>query len=72
MQRKSLLTYNRNLLSQTHPERLAESARAALRHLLAGDVRIDVSTEYAIDDLDGALERLSAGGTHGKSVIRIN
>jgi NADPH2:quinone reductase len=71
MQGKSLLTFNSNLLSQTDPVRLAAIARAALEALTAGDVRIDVTAEYAMDDLDVALERLVAGATHGKSVLRV-
>jgi NADPH:quinone reductase-like Zn-dependent oxidoreductase len=72
MQGKSLLTFNGNLLSQTDPARLAASARAALEALIAGDVRIDVTAEYAMHDVDAALERLAAGGTHGKSVVRVS
>jgi NADPH:quinone reductase-like Zn-dependent oxidoreductase len=72
MQGKSLLAFNSNLLSQTDPARLAASARAALETLTAGDVRIDVTAEYAMDEVGAALERLAAGGTHGKSVLRVS
>jgi NADPH2:quinone reductase len=72
MQGKSLLTFNSNLLSQTDPARLAASARAALEALTAGDVRIDVTAEYAMDNVDTALERLAAGATHGKSILRVS
>ena len=67
----SLLTFNSNLLSQTDPARLAESARAALAHVTNGDVRIDVTAEFPMTDALTALDRLAAGGTHGKSVLRL-
>ena len=71
MRGTSLLTYNSNLLSQTDPARLAQSARAALAHVTDGDVRIDVTAEYPMTDALLALDRLAAGGTHGKSVLRL-
>ncbi|WP_327302227.1 zinc-binding dehydrogenase [Streptomyces sp. NBC_01298] len=70
MQRKSLLTYNSNLLSQTHPERLADSARRALGLVADGQVRVDVTAEYALTDVAHAVQRLTDGSTHGKSVLR--
>jgi NADPH2:quinone reductase len=71
MQGKSLLTYNSNLLSQTHPDRLADDARLALQ-LVAGDqVRIDITAEYETADLDTAIRRLADGATRGKSILRI-
>ncbi|WP_433237981.1 quinone oxidoreductase family protein [Streptosporangium sp. CA-135522] len=71
MNGKSALTYNSNLLSQTHPERLADSATTALRLLADHTVRVDVTAEYEMSDLDAAIQRLAEGGTHGKSIVRI-
>jgi NADPH2:quinone reductase len=67
----SLLTYNSNLLSQTHPERLATSAHAALALVEAGAVRLDVTAEYDLAELPTAIDRLAAGTTYGKSVLRV-
>jgi NADPH2:quinone reductase len=71
MEGKSLVTYNSNLLSQTHPERLAGSARRALEHVAAGQVRVDITAEYALADLADAVGRLAGGGTLGKSILRV-
>ncbi|MEV0237049.1 zinc-binding dehydrogenase [Nonomuraea sp. NPDC050786] len=71
MQGKSLLTYNSNLLSQTHPERLADSARRALEAVAEGQVRIDITAEYEPADLDTAVQNLAGGATRGKSIVRI-
>lgn len=71
MQGKSLLTYNSNLLSTTHPERLAASAHEALKLLTDGRVRIDITAEYQLADLDTAIQRLADGATRGKSILRI-
>ncbi|MGA5562881.1 quinone oxidoreductase family protein [Streptomyces platensis] len=71
VQGKSLLSYNSNLLSQTHPERLADSARRALGLVADGKVRMDITAEYAIGDLATAVRRLAEGTTHGKSVLRV-
>ncbi|AVZ71190.1 oxidoreductase [Streptomyces lunaelactis] len=68
---KSLLTYNSNLLSQTHPERLTDSARRALGLVADGKVRMDITTEYALEDLAMAVQRLAEGTTHGKSILRV-
>ncbi|MER6344577.1 quinone oxidoreductase family protein [Streptomyces sp. NPDC001595] len=68
---KSLLTYNCNLLSQTHPERLAESVRRVLGLVADGTVRVDITTEYALGDLALAVQRLAEGTTRGKSVLRV-
>ncbi|WP_308277837.1 zinc-binding dehydrogenase [Streptomyces avidinii] len=65
------MTYNSNLLSRTHPERLADSARHALRLVADGSVRIDITAEYDLADLATAVQRLAEGATHGKSVIRV-
>ncbi|WP_392896321.1 zinc-binding alcohol dehydrogenase family protein [Streptomyces sp. LN699] len=67
----SVLTYNGNLLSRTHPHRLADSARAALRMVASGQVRPDITATYEMVDLDEAVHRLAEGGTRGKSVLRI-
>ncbi|GHF37615.1 NADPH:quinone reductase [Kitasatospora xanthocidica] len=71
MHGKSLLTYNSNLLSRTHPERLADSARRALGLVAEGKVRVDITAEYALGDLALAVRRLAEGSTHGKSVLRV-
>lgn len=68
---KSLLTYNSNLLSQTHPNRLADSARHALRLVAYGHVRVDITAEYDPTDLSIAIQRLADGATYGKSILRI-
>ncbi|MFB7541486.1 zinc-binding alcohol dehydrogenase family protein [Streptomyces zaomyceticus] len=68
---RSLLTYNSNLLSRTHPERLADSARRALALVADGTVRVDITTEYALEDLATAVRHLTDGTTHGKSVLRV-
>lgn len=68
----SLLTYNSSLLSRTHPERLAASARRALGPVARGQVRIDITAEYGPFELDTAVRRLSEGGTLGKSVLRVS
>ncbi|TJZ54172.1 zinc-binding alcohol dehydrogenase family protein [Streptomyces piniterrae] len=71
MHGKSLLTYSSILLSQTHPERLADSARRALALVADGKVRMDITTEYALGDLALAVQRLVEGTTHGKSILRV-
>ncbi|MEV0402784.1 zinc-binding alcohol dehydrogenase family protein [Actinoallomurus sp. NPDC050550] len=71
MQGKSLLTYNSNLLSQTNPDRLADSARQALRLVADGQVHIDITAEYEPADLETAIQRLADGETRGKSILRI-
>ncbi|MEU9293229.1 zinc-binding alcohol dehydrogenase family protein [Streptomyces sp. NPDC048266] len=67
----SLLTYNSNLLSRTHPGRLAESARRALGLVADGEIRTDITAEYALEDLATAVQRLAEGTTCGKSIIRV-
>ncbi|MFI9046889.1 zinc-binding alcohol dehydrogenase family protein [Streptomyces sp. NPDC053427] len=67
----SLVTYNSNLLSRTHPDRLAHSARQALELLAHGRIRVDVTAEYDPEELDVAVTRLREGATDGKSVLRV-
>ncbi|MFD3333314.1 zinc-binding alcohol dehydrogenase family protein [Streptomyces sp. NPDC058700] len=67
----SLLTYNSNLLSRTHPERLADSARRALDLVADGEIRTDITAEYALEDLATAVQRLAEGTTCGKSIVRV-
>ncbi|MFF0479514.1 zinc-binding alcohol dehydrogenase family protein [Streptomyces sp. NPDC004284] len=67
----SVLAYNSNLLSRTHPERLAAGAAEALRLITDRQVRIDISAEYELAEVPTAIQRLAAGGTRGKTVIRI-
>ncbi|MFD9498882.1 zinc-binding alcohol dehydrogenase family protein [Streptomyces sp. NPDC060035] len=71
MQGTSLVTYNSNLLSRTHPERLADSARRALGLVADGRVRVDITAEYDLADLAIAVQRLAEGTTHGKSILRV-
>jgi NADPH:quinone reductase-like Zn-dependent oxidoreductase len=71
MHGKSLLTYNSNLLSRTHPQRLADSARRALGLVADGKVRVDITAEYALGDLAVAVQRLAEGTTLGKSILRV-
>lgn len=71
MHGKSLVTYNSNLLSQTHPGRLADSARRALGLVADGQVRVDITAEYDLADLAIAVQRLAEGATHGKSILRV-
>lgn len=71
MNGKSALTYNSNLLSRTHPDRLAESAHRALRLVAAGQIRPDITAEYELTDLGKAIQDLADGRTRGKSIVRI-
>ncbi|QTI50325.1 hypothetical protein JYK04_08202 [Streptomyces nojiriensis] len=71
MNGRSLVTYNSSLLADTHPERLADSARRALALVADGSVRVDITAEYGLEDLATAVQRLAEGGTRGKSVLRI-
>ncbi|MFE3032336.1 zinc-binding alcohol dehydrogenase family protein [Streptomyces canus] len=71
MHGKSLMTYNSNLLSRTHPQRLADSARRALALVADGKVRVDITAEYDLVDLATAVQRLAEGATQGKSILRI-
>lgn len=65
------MTYNSDLLSRTHPDRLGDSARRALDLLTRGRIRIDITAEYDPAELDVAVRRLSDGTTLGKSVLRV-
>ncbi|MEV5836445.1 zinc-binding dehydrogenase [Nocardia sp. NPDC052112] len=71
MHGQSLLTYNSNLASQTRPERLADSAARALALVADGSVRIDVTAEYQLADVETAITNLADGQTRGKSIIRV-
>jgi NADPH2:quinone reductase len=68
---KSLLTYNSHLLSKTHRERFASSARRALDVIVRGEVTIDVSAEYDLAVLEDAIQRLADGRAQGKSIVRV-
>lgn len=68
---KSLVTYNGNLLSRTHPNRLADSARQSLQLLAHGRIRVDITAEYDPADLGVAVQRLREGATNGKSILRV-
>jgi NADPH2:quinone reductase len=71
MQGQSLMTYNSNLASQTNPKRLAASAARALAMVADGAVRIDITAEYELADVESAIENLTSGKTRGKSVVHI-
>lgn len=71
LQGQSLLTYNSNLASQTHPERLAASATRAMELVADGSVKIDITAEFDLETVEDAIASLSSGKTPGKSIIRI-
>jgi NADPH2:quinone reductase len=71
MQGQSLMTYNSNLASQTNPKKLADSAARAMSLVADGSVRIDITAEYELDDIETAITNLARGGTHGKSIVRV-
>jgi NADPH2:quinone reductase len=71
VERVSSSTYSRNLLSQTHPERLADSARRALELVEHSTVGIEITAEYELADVETAIADLAGGATHGKSIVRI-
>ncbi|GAB3842590.1 zinc-binding dehydrogenase [Dactylosporangium cerinum] len=71
MQGQSLLTYNSNLASQTDPQRLADSATRAMALVADGSVRIDITAEYDLADVETAIADLAGGATHGKSIVRV-
>ncbi|MEU7245448.1 zinc-binding alcohol dehydrogenase family protein [Streptomyces sparsogenes] len=71
MQGKSLIAYNSNLLSRTHPERLADSIRRALALVADGRLRVDITAEHDLADLATAVQRLAEGAVLGKSVLRV-
>ncbi|MEV0033914.1 zinc-binding dehydrogenase [Nocardia sp. NPDC050793] len=59
------------MASQTRPQRLADSAARAMALVANGSVRVDVTAEYALADVETAIANLASGVTHGKSVVRI-
>ncbi len=71
MHGQSLLTYNSNLASQTRPRLLADSAARAMAAVADGSVRVDVTAEYALADVETAIANLAGGATRGKSIVRI-
>ncbi|WP_406280754.1 zinc-binding dehydrogenase [Nocardia sp. NBC_00881] len=71
MRGQSLLTYNSNLASQTRPQRLADSAARALVLVADGSVRIDITAEYELSDVETAIANLAGGQTRGKSIVRV-
>jgi NADPH2:quinone reductase len=71
MQGQSLMTYNSNLASQTGPKQLADSAARAMSLVADGSVRIDITAEYELDDVETAIVNLARGATHGKSIVRV-
>lgn len=71
MKGQSLLTYNSSLLSQTHPARLAASARAALDRVISGQIAIEPTTEYELADAPRAIEELASGQSSGKIILRV-
>jgi NADPH:quinone reductase len=71
MRGQSLMTYNSNLASHTQPQRLADSATRAMALVADGSVRIDITAEYDLPDVETAIANLAAGTTHGKSIVRV-
>ncbi|GAA0378093.1 zinc-binding dehydrogenase [Microbispora corallina] len=71
MRGTSLVTYNGNLLAATHPERLAASVREAIRAVAESRVRVDVTAEYDLADVETAVHRLADGTSRGKTVVRV-
>ncbi|MEU6237145.1 zinc-binding alcohol dehydrogenase family protein [Kitasatospora sp. NPDC047058] len=71
MNGQSLLTYNSHLLSGTDPARLAAGAARALAMLAAGSVRVDVTAEHELGDVEAAIANLANGATRGKSIVRV-
>ncbi|ETK31142.1 oxidoreductase [Microbispora sp. ATCC PTA-5024] len=71
MRGTSLVTYNGNLLAATHPERLAASVREAIRAVAESRVRVDVTAEYDLADVETAVQRLADGTSRGKTVVRV-
>ncbi|MFE7796877.1 zinc-binding alcohol dehydrogenase family protein [Nocardia sp. NPDC057440] len=71
IQGQSLLTYNSNLASQINPKRLADSAARAMTLVADGSVRIDITAEYALADVETAIAHLAGGATRGKSIVHV-
>ncbi|WP_433722377.1 quinone oxidoreductase family protein [Nocardia sp. CA-129566] len=71
MHGQSLMTYNSNLASQTRPQRLADSAARAMALVADGSVRVDVTAEYTLADVETAIANLAGGVTRGKSIVGI-
>ncbi|MBB3728102.1 hypothetical protein [Nonomuraea dietziae] len=67
MQGASMLTYNSNLLSQTHTGQLADSARRALELVADGRIDIDVTAEYELADVETAIAHLAGGATAARA-----
>ena len=72
MQGQSLMTYNSNLASQNNPTRLADSAARAMSLVADGSVRIDITAEYELSDVETAIANLAGGRTRGKSIVRVS
>ncbi|MEJ3746521.1 zinc-binding dehydrogenase [Actinomycetes bacterium KLBMP 9797] len=71
MRGQSLMTYNSDLASHTQPQRLADSATRAMALVADGSVRIDITAEYDLPEVETAIANLAAGTTHGKSIVRV-
>ena len=71
MQGLSLMTYNSSLASRTSPKRLADSAARAMGLVADGSVRIDITAEYELSDVEIAIADLAGGQTRGKSIVRV-
>lgn len=71
MKGQSLLTYNSDLASRTHPGRVADSAARAMALVADGSVRIDVTAEHDLSDVATAIADLAGGRGRGKAVVRI-
>jgi NADPH:quinone reductase len=68
-------TVRGSMLRSRSLEDKAATARAVERHVLplvdAGELRVPVAQEFALDDAAAAYERFAAGGKVGKIVVRM-
>lgn len=71
MRGQSLLTYNSDLASRTRPQKLADSAARAMALIAQGTVRLDVTAEYTLADVENAIADLARGATRGKSIVHV-
>ncbi|WP_199752658.1 hypothetical protein [Actinoplanes sp. ATCC 53533] len=50
---------------------MADSAAGAMSLVADGSVRIDITAEYELPDVETAIANLAGGKTHGKSIVRV-
>ncbi|MCT9084224.1 zinc-binding dehydrogenase [Streptomyces fulvoviolaceus] len=68
---RTLTGYNIGDLSRRGPDALRRRAVSALALAAAGDVRIDVTEEYALEEAGEAPRVLGEGRNKGKVVLRV-